>query len=82
MAKTPVITLDLIFQGRKQAIAAYMIPHSSGIVLIESGPGSTLPRLQTALAEHGYSVADVTHVLLSHIHLDHAGAAGWLAWSK
>ena len=79
MAKTPVITLDLIFQGRKQAIAAYMIPHSSGIVLIESGPGSTLPGLQTALAEHGYTVADVTHVLLSHIHLDHAGAAGWLA---
>jgi glyoxylase-like metal-dependent hydrolase (beta-lactamase superfamily II) len=79
MAKTPVITLDLNFQGRKQAIAAYLIPHSSGVVLIECGPGSTLPGLQTALAEHGYSVADVTHVLLSHIHLDHAGAAGWLA---
>ena len=79
MAKTPVITLDLNFQGRKQAIAAYLIPHSSGVVLIECGAGSTLPGLQTALAEHGYSVADVTHVLLSHIHLDHAGAAGWLA---
>jgi len=79
MAKTPVITLDLKFQGRKQAIAAYMIPHSSGVVLIECGPGSTLLGLQTALAEHGYSIADVTHVLLSHIHLDHAGAAGWLA---
>jgi len=79
MAKTPIITLDLNFQGRKQAIAAYLIPHSSGVVLVECGPGSTLPGLQSALAEHGYSVADVTHVLLSHIHLDHAGAAGWLA---
>jgi len=79
MAKTPVITLDLNFQGRKQAIAAYLIPHSSGVVLVECGPGSTLSALQAALAENGYSVADVTHVLLSHIHLDHAGAAGWLA---
>ena len=79
MAKTPVITLDLNFQGLKQAIAAYAIPHSSGLVLVECGPGSTLPALETALAEEGYSPADVTHVLLTHIHLDHAGAAGWLA---
>jgi glyoxylase-like metal-dependent hydrolase (beta-lactamase superfamily II) len=79
MAKTPVITLDLNFQGRKQAIASYLIPHSTGVVLVESGPGSTLPALQTALAKNGYTVADVTHVLLTHIHLDHAGAAGWLA---
>jgi len=79
MAKTPVITLDLNFQGRKQAIASYLIQHSSGVILIESGPGSTLPALQAALAERGYTPTDVTHVLLSHIHLDHAGAAGWLA---
>lgn len=79
MAKTPVITLDLKFQGRVQAIAAYLIPHSSGLVLVECGPGSTLPALRAALAEEGYSPRDVTHVLLTHIHLDHAGAAGWLA---
>jgi glyoxylase-like metal-dependent hydrolase (beta-lactamase superfamily II) len=79
MAKTPVITLDLNFHGRKQAIAAYLIPHSSGLVLVECGPGSTRPALETALAEGGYSPRDVTHLLLTHIHLDHAGAAGWLA---
>ena len=79
MAKTPVITLDLNFQGRQQAIASYLIPHSSGVVLVECGPGSTLSALQAALAERGYTPRDVTHVLLTHIHLDHAGAAGWLA---
>ncbi len=79
MAKTSIITLDLNFLGRKQAIASYLIPHSSGVVLVECGPGSTLPALQAALAESGYSPRDVTHVLLTHIHLDHAGAAGWLA---
>ncbi len=79
MAKTPIITLDLNFQGRKQAIASYLIPHSTGVVLIECGPSSTLPALQAVLAENGYTPRDVTHLLLTHIHLDHAGAAGWLA---
>ena len=79
MAKTRVITLDLNFQGKTQAIASYLIKHSTGAILIESGPGSTLSALQAGLAANGLSVADVTHVLLTHIHLDHAGAAGWIA---
>lgn len=79
MAKTSVITLDLNFQGKTQAIASYLIRHSTGAVLIESGPGSTLGALQAGLAANGLRVTDVTHVLLTHIHLDHAGAAGWLA---
>jgi glyoxylase-like metal-dependent hydrolase (beta-lactamase superfamily II) len=79
MAKTDVITLDLNFQGKAEAIAAYLICHPDGAVLIESGPGSTQTALKEGLAANGLSVSDVTHVLLTHIHLDHAGAAGWLA---
>jgi len=76
---TKVHTLDLKFMGIKNAIAAYLVPHAHGAVLVECGPGSTQATLTTALAEHGYKPADITDVLLSHIHLDHAGAAGWLA---
>ncbi len=79
MAPARVITLDLNFQGRRHAIASYLIRHAEGAVLIESGPGSTLAGLQAGLAAEGLSPRDVTHVLLTHIHLDHAGAAGWLA---
>ncbi|MBI3172075.1 MAG: MBL fold metallo-hydrolase [Chloroflexi bacterium] len=79
MAKTPVTPLDLNFQGRPLAIASYLIRHSTGVVLVESGPGSTLPALEAALAKEGLSPRDVTHVLLTHIHLDHAGAAGWFS---
>lgn len=79
MAKTSVVTLDLNFQGAPAAIASYLLRHSQGAVLVESGPGSTLPALQAGLAAHSLSVSDITHVLLTHIHLDHAGAAGWLA---
>jgi glyoxylase-like metal-dependent hydrolase (beta-lactamase superfamily II) len=79
MASTRVITLDLNFQGRPHAIASYLIRANDSVVLIESGPGSTLPALQDGLANEGLSPRDVSHVLLTHIHLDHAGAAGWLA---
>jgi glyoxylase-like metal-dependent hydrolase (beta-lactamase superfamily II) len=79
MAQTRVITLDLKFQGRPQAIASYLIRNGDAVVLIESGPGSTLPGLAEALADENLSPRDVTHLLLTHIHLDHAGAAGWLA---
>jgi len=79
MAPTRVITLDLNFQGRPHSIAVYLIRQGDSVVLVESGPGSTLPALEAGLANEGLSPTDVTHVLLTHIHLDHAGAAGWLA---
>jgi len=74
-----VYTLDLNFQGIPQTIASYAIPHAQGVILIESGPGSTLSNLERGLAQLGFSLTDVTDVLLTHIHLDHAGAAGALA---
>jgi glyoxylase-like metal-dependent hydrolase (beta-lactamase superfamily II) len=79
MASTRVVTLDLNFQGRPHAIASYLIRQGDSVVLVESGPGSTLLTLEAGLAKEGLSPADVSHVLLTHIHLDHAGAAGWLA---
>jgi glyoxylase-like metal-dependent hydrolase (beta-lactamase superfamily II) len=79
MASTPIHTLDLNFQGRPQAIAAYMLEHSGGVVLVETGPGSTLGALEAALKTRGYGFHNITHVFLTHIHLDHAGAAGYLA---
>jgi glyoxylase-like metal-dependent hydrolase (beta-lactamase superfamily II) len=72
-------TLDLNFQNQRQAIAAYLIVGSAGPVLVETGPGSTLETLKARLGEHGYVPDDVRHVLVTHIHLDHAGAAGWWA---
>lgn len=79
MAKTRIVTIDLNFQNKTQAIASYLIKHQDAVVLIESGPGSTLSALETGLAKENLSPRDITHVLLTHIHLDHAGAAGWLS---
>ncbi|NOH02972.1 MAG: MBL fold metallo-hydrolase [Chloroflexi bacterium] len=79
MANTNILTIDLNFQNKTQAIASYLIRHDDGAILVESGPASTLPALETALAKEGLSPRHITHVLLTHIHLDHAGAAGWLS---
>jgi len=72
-------TLDLNFQNVPQTIAAYLVIGPDGPVLVETGPGSTLAALQAELSRHGYEPADIHHVLVTHIHLDHAGAAGWWA---
>jgi glyoxylase-like metal-dependent hydrolase (beta-lactamase superfamily II) len=79
MAKTTVQLIDLDFQGHATAMAVYAVPHAGGVALVESGPGSTVPALERGLAALGYGLEDVSHVLLTHIHLDHAGAAGFLA---
>jgi len=72
-------TLDLNFMGVAGTIAAYLIPHKHGAILIETGPGATLEALRESLRPHGYELADISDVLLTHIHLDHAGAAGALS---
>ena len=72
-------TLDLHFQDRPHTIASYLLPHDDGAALVETGPASTAAMLQARLAEHGLTPNDISEVFLSHIHLDHAGAAGWLA---
>jgi glyoxylase-like metal-dependent hydrolase (beta-lactamase superfamily II) len=79
MAQFDVHPLDLHFLGHPQTIASFLVRGPGGPVLIETGPGSTLPALQSGLAAFGLTPADIHDVLLTHIHLDHAGAAGWLA---
>ena len=68
-------TFDLLFQGYEKAIASFLIETEEGPILVESGPYSTFGNMKASLAGHGYTPADVKHVLLSHIHFDHAGAA-------
>jgi glyoxylase-like metal-dependent hydrolase (beta-lactamase superfamily II) len=72
-------TLDLHFQGYNEAIAAFLIESSAGPILIETGPYSTFDALRKGLRTYGYAPEDIKHVLLTHIHFDHAGAAWALA---
>jgi len=71
-------TLDLEF-FRTGTIAAYLVESGGDLALIETGPDSTFPSLVAALARHGVKPSDVRTVLVTHIHLDHAGAAWRMA---
>ncbi len=67
--------IDLNFLGFDRAIASYLLETSQGPVIIETGPHSTIENLVSGLNKQGYKKEDVSHVFLTHIHLDHAGAA-------
>ena len=69
---------DLDFMQLPHIIATVVVHGPGGVVLIDPGPTSTLPRLRSTLATAGISMSDVTTILLTHIHLDHAGATGTL----
>jgi len=77
--KREIHTLDLNFLGVAGTIAAYLIPHAHGAVLVECGPSSTIKNLIAGIESYGISSSEITDVLLTHIHLDHAGSAGWWA---
>jgi glyoxylase-like metal-dependent hydrolase (beta-lactamase superfamily II) len=70
--------LDLHFGGQEHAIGVYVVETDDGLALFDCGPSSTLDALQAGLAAESLELPDVRHLLLSHIHLDHAGAAGSL----
>jgi glyoxylase-like metal-dependent hydrolase (beta-lactamase superfamily II) len=69
---------DLDFLGVPRIIATVVVHGPGGAAIIDPGPSSTLPALRAALAGAGLAVADLRAVLLTHIHLDHAGATGSL----
>ncbi len=69
-------TIDLHFQGTDDTIAAFLVPIGNGeYALVEAGPHSTMPALESALAAHKVTLSQIKHVFLTHIHFDHAGAA-------
>jgi len=71
--------IDLQHMGRLESVGACVVESQNGPLLIDPGPASTLPALRAGLGELGYEVGDIAALLLTHIHLDHAGGSGTLA---
>jgi glyoxylase-like metal-dependent hydrolase (beta-lactamase superfamily II) len=70
--------IDLLHQGCPRSIGCYVLDTEDGPALFDCGPSTTVAALKTGLEADGLQLTDVRHLLLSHIHLDHAGAAGVL----
>jgi glyoxylase-like metal-dependent hydrolase (beta-lactamase superfamily II) len=71
--------IDLQFQGSPGIIASWLLIVDGEAALVETGPSTCRRALVEGLRGHGVSVSDVKKVFLTHIHLDHAGDAGWWA---
>ena len=74
----PPEPLDLLHLGRERVIGAYLLETPEGPALFDCGPATCVPALKERLRERGLKLQDLRHLLLSHIHLDHAGATGVL----
>jgi glyoxylase-like metal-dependent hydrolase (beta-lactamase superfamily II) len=68
--------IDLRFRGSEHVIASAVLRGPDGLVIVDPGPSSCLPALEAGLADMGGTLSDVRTILLTHIHLDHAGATG------
>ena len=75
MATEPI---DLWHQGAARVIGSYLLDTEDGPALFDCGPSTAVERLKEGLSERGFALTDIRHLLLSHVHLDHAGAAGVL----
>lgn len=70
--------VDIEFLGHPGIIATAVIHGASGVALVDPGPSTSLGNLRAALSRKGIRIRDVRQLLLTHIHLDHAGATGTL----
>jgi glyoxylase-like metal-dependent hydrolase (beta-lactamase superfamily II) len=70
--------IDLKFRGFDRSVGCYVIDTPGGLALQDCGATTTIPALKAGLAERGLKLQDIQHLLLSHVHLDHAAATGVL----
>ncbi len=70
--------IDHEYAGAREIIATLVLDTDGGYALVDPGPSITLPTLRAKLLALGIPISAISTLLLTHIHLDHAGAAGSL----
>src|SRR5256884_3359657 len=66
------------FLGEHEIVGSYLLEGRNELAIIDPGPGSMVESLLASIREAGFDPEDVTHILATHVHLDHAGATGTL----
>lgn len=80
MQYVKIDVIDQEFLGTPRAIASFLVHAPDGYLLIESGPATVQDTLEQKVRALGVDPNEIKHVLVSHIHLDHSGGAGY--WAK
>ncbi len=66
------------FRGENEVIGSYLLAGGNELAVIDPGPGSAVESLLASIREAGFDPEDVTHLIATHVHLDHAGGTGTL----
>jgi glyoxylase-like metal-dependent hydrolase (beta-lactamase superfamily II) len=70
--------VDTRMAGKTSITSAYLL-HGAEPALVETGPTTSVEAVTAGLDAIGLSANDLAHIVLTHIHLDHAGGVGTLA---
>lgn len=70
--------IDTLFQGEPGIIASYLLTGPHGLALVDVGSAASLNELLAGIRAAGHDPADIEHIVITHVHLDHAGATGAL----
>ena len=73
-----VFLLDHHFRGSPGVIGSYLVSDGDALTLIETGPTSTMETLLAGVRQAGFDPDQIRDIIVTHIHLDHAGGAGAL----
>ncbi len=67
--------IDLDFLNKKSAIACFLIQEENNLILVETGPSVSYGVIKSTLEKKRLDIKKISHVFVTHIHLDHSGGA-------
>ncbi len=71
-----IYLVDTLYLGREKFAASYFLVDNGEIAIIETNTNYAIPRILNAVTNSGFNTGDIKYIILTHIHLDHAGGAG------
>ena len=72
-----IYMIDLMIGGVKNVMSSFLVVGET-IGIIDCGPTSTINNLIRGIEDLGFKLTDISYIIATHIHLDHAGGAGAL----
>ena len=67
---------DTLYLGREKFAASYFVEDSGEIAVVETNTNHAIPGILQTILNSGFELSQIKYVILTHIHLDHAGGAG------